>query len=277
VADVISLGDRLKQRREELGLSQAQAARELDVARTAYRLWEMEAAKPAPDRWRLISHWLGISVTTMLLADELISEAEAASGAVTETDFGRSGRDWDTASAANEGDFFEQGRALVQDGVASGAITAQQAEELSLVLDRLHTEHQQAATPPWTPGELRKAFPATEQTPRAARDAVSLLAGDIPTETLEIALLLTSELVTNSVRFGPPPPATIDLAVIVARDQIRIEVVDAARTSPRQRTPGQDGGYGLTFVDTLATSWHTSRVGHHNVTWFELDLPRPGA
>ena len=53
--DVVSVGDRLWQRRTELGLSQAQAACELDVARKAYRLWEMEAAKPAPDRWRLLS------------------------------------------------------------------------------------------------------------------------------------------------------------------------------------------------------------------------------
>lgn len=55
MGEIISLGRRLKQRRAELGLSQAQAARELDVARTAYRLWEMEAAKPAPDRWRLLA------------------------------------------------------------------------------------------------------------------------------------------------------------------------------------------------------------------------------
>ena len=34
-ASVVSLADRLKQRREELGITQSQAARELDVARTA--------------------------------------------------------------------------------------------------------------------------------------------------------------------------------------------------------------------------------------------------
>ena len=92
VSTVVSLADRLKSRREELGLSQAQAARELDVARTAYRLWEMEAAKPQPDRWRLISRWLGVSVTTMLLADELDSGPETV--AVSEA-FARVGRDWD--------------------------------------------------------------------------------------------------------------------------------------------------------------------------------------
>ena len=36
--NVISLAERLRQRREERGITQSQAARELDVARTAYRL-----------------------------------------------------------------------------------------------------------------------------------------------------------------------------------------------------------------------------------------------
>src|SRR6185369_16605216 len=50
----------------------------LDVARTAYRLWEMEAAKPSPDRWRLIAGWLGVSISTMLLGEDLIGEEDAA-------------------------------------------------------------------------------------------------------------------------------------------------------------------------------------------------------
>lgn len=275
MADVVSLGDRLKTRRAELGLSQAQAARELDVARTAYRLWEMEAAKPSPDRWRLISRWLGVSVTTMLLADELISAEEATASTVTEVRFGRSGADWDPASAAREGDFFLQSRGLIQDGVASGSITAEQADELSLVLDRLEQERRAAPTMQWAPGELRKAFPAAARTPRAARDAVSLMAGDLPTEALETARLLTSELVTNSVVHGPP--ATVGVFIGVGRDRIRIEISDEADAPPRPAPPGRDGGYGLTLVEALASRWDTSRDANGNVTWFELDLPAPGA
>jgi transcriptional regulator with XRE-family HTH domain len=275
VADVVSFGDRLKHRRAELGLSQAQAARELDVARTAYRLWEMEAAKPAPDRWRLISRWLGISVTTMLLADELISEAEASASTVTEGDFGRSGRDWDTASAANTGDFFEQSRSLIQDGMHSGSITPGQADELRFVLDRLEAERPTIPTVAWSPGELRKAFPAGTDTPRAARDAVSLLAGDLPTDVLETARLLTSELVTNSVKYGPPAPATIGVFIDVDRNRIRIEVSDAAEAPPR--LPSDSGRYGMKLVDQLATRWDTERSGPGNLTWFELVLPAPGA
>ena len=276
MADVVSLGDRLKQRRAELGLSQAQAARELDVARTAYRLWEMEAAKPAPDRWRLLSRWLGVSVTTMLLADELITNAEATASSVTEADFGRSGRDWDIAGAANEGDFFTQGRALIDDGIESGSISPEQADELRVLLARLEEERQRAPTVEWASGELRKAFPATMDTPRLAREAVSLLAGDIPHDALETARLLTSELVTNSVRHGPPA-ATIGLFIDVARERIRIEVADFAEGPPQRRPATEDGGYGLTLVDALATRWDTDREGGQNLTWFELDLPVPGS
>src|SRR5215470_9112345 len=102
-ATVVSLATRLKAKREERGISQSQAARELDVARTAYRLWELEAAKPAPDRWRLVARWLGVSMTTMLLAEDLLSEEEAAYGEVAAVDFARSGRDWDTVGAAGIG------------------------------------------------------------------------------------------------------------------------------------------------------------------------------
>ena len=79
-AQIIPLGTQLRQRREELGWSQARAARQLDVARTAYRLWELEASRPSPDRWRSIASWLGISMTAMLRAAELISEHDADEG-----------------------------------------------------------------------------------------------------------------------------------------------------------------------------------------------------
>ena len=277
MAEVVSFGDRLRLRRAELGLSQAQAARELDVARTAYRLWEMEAAKPSPDRWRLISRWLGVSVTAMLLADELISGEEATASAATEAGFGKAGNDWETAGAAQEGDFFRQSRTLVLEGLASGSITPEQADELGVVLDRLEAERQAVPTAEWAPGELRKAFPASQHTPRAAREAVSLVAGDIPTEALETARLLTSELVTNSVKYGPPAPAIIGVFIDVGRELIRIEISDDADAQPRLKPPGAGGGYGLTLVNTLASGWDTAREDGRNVTWFYLRLPAPGA
>ena len=82
----LHLSDRLKTARHDRGLSQAQAARELDVARTAYRLWEMAAALPAPRRWRAVAAWLGVTVTTLLLGEDLLPAHEApGAGEVDQT------------------------------------------------------------------------------------------------------------------------------------------------------------------------------------------------
>ena len=274
---VISLAERLKSRREALGISQAQAARELDVARTAYRLWEMEAARPAPDRWRLIATWLGISVTTMMLAEDLVSEAEAADGELIAADFGRSGRDWDSVGATNEGDFFAQARSLIEDGAGRGDISAEQAAALTFVLERVEQERESVDTEPWAPAELRRKLPANTNAAKTARDAVAFVAEGIPEEELETARLLTTELVTNSVRHGPHGGRHgIELIVTVARDRLRVEVADGSRTPARPKPPSHEGGYGLALVEAMSSNWGAELQNGLNVTWFELDLRLPG-
>src|SRR5262249_47537108 len=136
-AEIIPLGARLRQRREELGMSQAQAARELDVARTAYRLWEMEAARPAPDRWRVIAKSLGISMTALLLAGELLDEAEAADAERTAFAAGLTSQRWDEQSDTSAGDYFSQERAMIAEQVFGGGISAAQARSLRDVLSRI--------------------------------------------------------------------------------------------------------------------------------------------
>jgi transcriptional regulator with XRE-family HTH domain/anti-sigma regulatory factor (Ser/Thr protein kinase) len=274
---VISLAERLKSRREALGISQAQAARELDVARTAYRLWEMEAARPAPDRWRMIATWLGISVTTMMLADDLVSEAEATKGELIAAEFGRSGRDWDSVGATKTGDFFAQARSLIEDGAGQGDISAEQAAALTFVLDRVEQERGQMDTEPWAPAELRRKLPANTNAAKAARDAVAFVAEGIPQEQLETARLLTTELVANSVRHGPHGRRdSIELFVAVARDRLRVEVADGSRTPARPKPPGHEGGYGLALVEAMSSHWGAELQNGRNLTWFELDLRLPG-
>jgi transcriptional regulator with XRE-family HTH domain/anti-sigma regulatory factor (Ser/Thr protein kinase) len=274
---VISLAERLKQRREELGLSQSQAARELDVARTAYRLWEMEAAKPAPDRWRLIARWLGVSVTTMLLAEDLLSEDEAMQSEDVESEFGRKGRNWDTVGSTKPGGFFDQAGALLQDGVRGGDISQGQADILRVFFDRMNAESSKEPTPAWEAAELRKVFPVDDRTPGHARDAMSAIGVGLPSEHLEIARLLMSELVTNSVRHGPTTEgATVGVFIGVGRDRMRVEVSDGSKQGARPKTPSEQGGYGLALVAELATRWGAGHQNSLNVTWFELDLPSPG-
>jgi transcriptional regulator with XRE-family HTH domain/anti-sigma regulatory factor (Ser/Thr protein kinase) len=275
---VISIAERLKQRREELGITQTQAARELDVARTAYRLWELEAAKPAPDRWRLIARWLGVSVTTMLLAEELITEDEARRSEAAEFDYARSGKDWDTVGASRSGDFFAEARELLRDGVTSGDISEDQANGFQAVFDRIAAQSSVRMTGPWKAAELRKQFPADRFAPKHARDAVAVVAVGLASEAVEVAQLLVSELVSNSVLHGPTTEgSTVGLFVGVGRDRLRVEVSDGAQKGARPKPPTHEGGYGLALLAEFATRWGAGRDGDLNITWFELDLRPPGA
>jgi len=272
-ARVVSLAERLKSRREELGLSQAQAARELDVARTAYRLWEMEAAKPQPDRWRLISRWLGVSVTTMLFADELDDGSER--GAVSEA-FERVGNTWDD-TISDPGAFYARLRSQVQEGTEKGFINSEHAEELLVTMSRIEAERMAEESDVWEPARLQKLFRPNLDAPRKAREAVDFVASDLAAEKLFAARLLASELVTNSVKYGSDTGATIGLAIEVDRKRLRVEVRDGASGSPELVASDASGGYGLLFVDRLSSRWDTEREGAGNVTWFEIDLPAPGA
>jgi transcriptional regulator with XRE-family HTH domain len=138
MSNVENLADRLKAKREERGISQSQAARELDVARTAYRLWEMEAARPAPDRWRLVSRWLGVSVASLLLSEGYISDEEAAELNVAADNYeSLSGRTQDGASEAKAGNFFEQGHNVIDESIERGIFTAKEASEFRRMLRRI--------------------------------------------------------------------------------------------------------------------------------------------
>jgi transcriptional regulator with XRE-family HTH domain len=280
---VVSLAERLKARRSELGLSQAQAARELDVARTAYRLWEMEAARPSPDRWRLISRWLGVSVTTMLLAEELLSEDEATMSTAAEAGYNAHLRgEWDASGAARTGDFFEQARSLIASGTDAGYLTPEQSEELSFLVSRIEEQRgQDEATQAWEATELRKDLRVSDTAPKAARDLVAAVAAGIPEEAREAARVLTSELVTSSVVHGAAPVRpgdTIGLWVEVSGDLLRVEVSERSFGPPEDKTFGPAGSpYGAAIVEGLSSRWGTHREEERTITWFEIALPGPGA
>jgi transcriptional regulator with XRE-family HTH domain len=134
-----SLGDRLKSRRDELGLSQSEAARELEVARTAYRLWELEAARPAPDRWRLVAAWLGVSVSTLLFAEGLISDEEAESSTVVAADRyeAATGGTSDLQADPESVDFFEHAQAIIDRSIERRLLTASEARQFRAIFRRI--------------------------------------------------------------------------------------------------------------------------------------------
>ena len=89
----------------------------------------------------------------------------------------------------------------------------------------------------------------------------------------EIALLLTSELVTNALRYGNG--GSIGLTVRRTPDTVRVEVQDGNPAAP-QLSRNLDGtgerGRGLHLIDSLATRWgHTPSADPAGKTvWFEL-------
>lgn len=133
-----SLADRLKAHREERGISQSQAARELDVARTAYRLWELEAARPAPDRWRLVARWLGVSMTTLLVAEGLINEDEQRDSDDASARFeAATGETSDLAAERESGDFFRQAQSIIDRSLERGIVSADEAGRFRDMFDRI--------------------------------------------------------------------------------------------------------------------------------------------
>jgi transcriptional regulator with XRE-family HTH domain/anti-sigma regulatory factor (Ser/Thr protein kinase) len=276
-AEVISLGERLRARREELGLSQAQAARELDVARTAYRLWEMEAAKPAPDRWRLIARWLGVSVAAMLLAEELIDEGEASSAAEVSERLAQGGVAWDKEGRDQPGTFFQQERSMIRREEASGRISEFESSRLTEVLDRVEEATQDSRTNAWRRSSMRKELPRDETAPALARAGVAVTAAGIPRAQLDEAVLLTSELVTNALQHSATTADSVFLEVSVDAGVLRVVVADGGSGRIRPRTPDAEGGWGLAIVAEIAARWGAGRERGSNVAWFELDLPAPGA
>jgi transcriptional regulator with XRE-family HTH domain len=266
--NVSSLGERLKRRREELGMSQAQAARELEVARTAYRLWELEAAKPSPDRWRLISRWLGVSVATMLLAEDLVDEEEARTAEVITGRFGP--LRWDDEGGREQGEFFEQERSLIDRAEREGRLSVGESADLLDVLERVKARTLRERTKGWHAAELRRELPADPSAPALARVAVLAVAAGIPEPALLDAELLTSELVTHAVAAMPDEAETIAIRAVMSADTLRVEVEEPLGPDARPvREPGD--GRDLRLVVALASRWGGTRDGDRYVTWFELD------
>jgi anti-sigma regulatory factor (Ser/Thr protein kinase) len=92
----------------------------------------------------------------------------------------------------------------------------------------------------------------------------------------ETAVLLLSELVTNSVRHSASglPGRTVTVTVLSSGEVTRVRVADrSGATVPELRSGASGtagGGRGLYLVDSLAARWGFERDGEHTTTWSEL-------
>ncbi len=91
----------------------------------------------------------------------------------------------------------------------------------------------------------------------------------------EIAVLLTSELVTNAILHSDSREGAgmVTVAVAVLGDWLRVEVTDAGsgRSVPTvKKDICASSGHGLFLVDALAADWGYRQDETHTTVWFTL-------
>jgi anti-sigma regulatory factor (Ser/Thr protein kinase) len=125
------------------------------------------------------------------------------------------------------------------------------------------------------------AIPLGVRAPGVARSVVAeWLAEKVAPCVLETALLLVSELVTNSVRHsGVPEGEGVVVRVDLWRDGCRLEVEDPGRDgviAPQSQDLLKGGGMGLNLVQMLSERWGVVRAaGGPTRVW--VQLPRDAA
>jgi len=113
------------------------------------------------------------------------------------------------------------------------------------------------------------AFERTTECARQARAAVVEVCRGLARDLIEIAQLLTSELVTNALNHGT---GTIEVEVSRSRNCLRVSVDDGDPTTPRRLPASAEAtnGRGLLLVEALAARWGVTQQGTGKRVWFEL-------
>lgn len=101
-------------------------------------------------------------------------------------------------------------------------------------------------------------------------------AARVPSDVMDVAELLVSEVATNAVQHG----AGNEIIVRLASDgDVETAVHDEGTTGtphPRQAAPDDVRGRGLAMVQTLATAWGTRPGEGGTWVWFRLAVPQRG-
>ena len=104
-----------------------------------------------------------------------------------------------------------------------------------------------------------------------ARQFLEQVRDQLHGEVFEIARLLTSELVANAIEHVRED-GDLEVRVALGEGVLRVEVLDPGPGFvPRPRRPGSDRGWGLHFMERLASRWAADYEGRARV-WFEVAL-----
>ena len=124
------------------------------------------------------------------------------------------------------------------------------------------------------PTELRGYRVRLSTGPAAAAEArrqvrAAIRAWDIPVDP-DVAILLTSELVTNAIRHEVT--GIVMLAITCSRGQLRVDVHDTSRALPMLIDAAADTetGRGLMLVATLSAEWGFYRTSAGKAVYFTL-------
>jgi serine/threonine-protein kinase RsbW len=117
-------------------------------------------------------------------------------------------------------------------------------------------------------------LPAAGQAAALARRATrEVLAAWHLAHLEDTAVLLVSELVTNSVRHARTRGSVLALRLETAGAWLRIEVHDGDPRWPQPCTPTglDESGFGFVLVDALADRWGVRETATGKAVWAELD------
>jgi anti-sigma regulatory factor (Ser/Thr protein kinase) len=118
-----------------------------------------------------------------------------------------------------------------------------------------------------------RELPISREAPSMAREFLrQATCPEHHIEVLEDAVLLVSELVTNSVLHGGPP---VVVAVDCDGEALRVRVRDGSPSLPELRHAQQvdEGGRGLELVANLSQDWGVDPVEDGKHVWFVLRKP----
>ncbi|WP_262387151.1 ATP-binding protein [Streptomyces sp. TRM49041] len=112
---------------------------------------------------------------------------------------------------------------------------------------------------------------------KAAREFVREYVGchvpDASPDHVESVVLVTSELVTNALRYGTEPGDSVRVRIDADGARTRIEVQDPVRRRPRPRPESRerDRGRGLIILDHLCPdAWGVDDIPFGKSVWAEV-------
>ncbi|MGH8957283.1 MAG: ATP-binding protein [Acidimicrobiia bacterium] len=104
--------------------------------------------------------------------------------------------------------------------------------------------------------------------PKAAGDARNFVRNEFSRwSRLDDLVLMTSELVSNAVRHGPP--GRVYLRLIEGTESLRVEVQQLHQNGTTLNGEKPRSGFGLRIVEALSDSWGTGDPDWAGV-WFEI-------